>query len=532
MNTKFNVILFLLFLGCTLSAQTAELVANLNGSDDGLDQFLSDESVVLGNKLVYAGIADNGSNVPFVTDGTAANTVPLTISTGESMSNPNVFVGIDSLAFFGARIGFSNYIVRTNGTSEGTFVVSDFFQSITCGGSLGNLAFFSATTSSVSTELWVIDGSMDNMVPLQDSSGNDINFPCGFTPFDGKIFFSASVAGTGSELFVSDGTSEGTYMVRDINSGEASGFNGTSVVLNDKLYFTGRNNLGTELWGTDGTADGTMLIKDINPGGASSFPSLTVANGMILLAATDATNGKELWQSDGTAENTVLLADIVPGMESSSPTGPVWLGDRYVVFANHPEYGYEPFSVDNEGNVELIVDIMPGEEGSRGAFRTFLYDGILYFDADDGVHGSELWRTDGTEGGTYMLEDIEPGPIGSEPLFAMSNIIGEGFYFSATTEEAGRELYYLNEVETSTNEIVIDSNPWKLAPNPTKEVFNISGEVSIHQVRIYSTTGQLLQLHMVDGNQVDIDLGDRLPGTYYVAIVAENGIQTIPVVKL
>ena len=531
MNSTFNFVIFFLFLSYSLSAQQIDLVVNLNGSDDGLDQFGSDESVVLGGKLVYVGIAENGSNVPFVTDGNAANMVPLTTSMGENMRNPNVLVGLDSLALFGARIGFGNYIVRTNGTSEGTFVVSDFFNSITCGGGLGDLAFFSATTSEVATELWVTDGSMNSMIPLQDSSGNDINFPCGFTPLGGKMFFSASVDGTGSELFVSDGTSEGTYMVKDINPGEASGFNGISVVFNNKLYFTGRNNLGTELWVSDGTADSTMLVKDINPGGASSFPSLTVEGGLILMAATDAVHGKELWKSDGTEENTVLLADIVPGAESSSPVGPVWLGDRYVVFANHPEYGFEPFSVDNEGNAALIKDIMPGEAGSRGASRTFYYDDILYFDADDGVHGSEIWRTDGTVDGTYMFEDIESGPLDSDPLFAMSNIIGEGFYFSAMTQEAGRELYYLNKVGTSTDEAKIDSGFWRASPNPTKDIVNIKGLGLINELRVYSMTGQLLELHNVNANQVDIDLSNRLSGTYYIVVVAENGMSTLPIMK-
>ena len=36
-----------------------------------------------------------------------------------------------------------------------------------------------------------------------------------------------------------------------------------------------------------------------------------------------------------------------------------------------------------------------------------VFDGKLYFKADNGAaNGNELWVTDGTEGGTMMVEDI------------------------------------------------------------------------------------------------------------------------------
>src|SRR5205085_6189998 len=36
-------------------------------------------------------------------------------------------------------------------------------------------------------------------------------------------------------------------------------------------------------------------------------------------------------------------------------------------------------------------------------------NGTIYFEANDGVHGIELWKTDGTTGGTVMVKDINAG---------------------------------------------------------------------------------------------------------------------------
>ena len=35
----------------------------------------------------------------------------------------------------------------------------------------------------------------------------------------------------------------------------------------------------------------------------------------------------------------------------------------------------------------------------------------LYFMSNHGVHGRELWKTDGTEAGTFMVQDIAPNTV-------------------------------------------------------------------------------------------------------------------------
>ena len=95
-----------------------------------------------------------------------------------------------------------------------------------------------------------------------------------------------------------------------------------------------------------------------------------------------------------------------------------------------------------EAGTVMVKDIRPGS-GDSDPSALVAMNGILYFGANNGsANGWELWRSDGTDAGTYMVRDIQPG-FGSsfaDGLVAMNGYV----YFSAETSglgSTGRELW-------------------------------------------------------------------------------------------
>src|SRR5712692_10502693 len=91
-------------------------------------------------------------------------------------------------------------------------------------------------------------------------------------------------------------------------------------------------------------------------------------------------------------------------------------------------------------SVVPVVDINAVTAGSITSSASFAnINSILYFAANDGVHGLELWKSDGTASGTALVKDINPGASGSSPGNFVS--FNNELFFTATDAINGTGLW-------------------------------------------------------------------------------------------
>ncbi len=289
------------------------------------------------------------------------------------------------------------------------------------------------------------------------------SFPFDFTVSNNKLFFIAS-DNTNSGVFVTDGTEAGTIKLTS-----SSGFPSISdlIAYNNKIYFTNTDEInGYELWVSDGTVAGTSIFKDINPGSTGSYPkNFTVANSkLFFITDTD----QKLYVCDGTPAGTTIIKNNGVIIFNGLAQFAVLNNDIYFTSDNGTGAGYGMWKSDGTlaGTVLImpkIVSTIPGDYA--------VLNNTLFFSADDGVHGTELWATNGTAGGTGLLINLRADGVGVFYSGAPFNMIRfkNKIYFTASDDLHGVELFSSDGTAAGT-QIVKDIIPGIQGSLPLKSV--------------------------------------------------------------
>ncbi len=463
--------------------------------DIGVSQVTYETPLCEMNGFIYFVANHNEGAELWKTDGTIDGTqLVKDINPGFGDSNPQNLFSINGLLYFSATDEtHGNEPWVSDGTTSGTQLLKDINpdnnnSNPTSFIYLNNLVFFSANDNIHGEELWITDGTeMGTSILLDINPGNLGSVPLHLKTLGSDLIFSARTDSYGRELYKSDGTSSGTQLIIEINPGNNDGVWESAdppVVFGNSYYFGGiQSSSGYELWKTDGTISGTSLVVDLNAGGDGMSQPKYADDNFIYVTGSDGTFGRlysfdginfipitqvQINPESGNPISTYSTGSIMYMSASSNGTGSVLrksdgtTGGTTVLLNSTSQYVYYPNTfIDLTGGITIfigsnsighnsiyrtngtqsgtfpLIDTYPGASD----YITILgkYNNKVLFCAYDSNYGDELYITDGTVAGTFFVKDIDPGIPASTPNGGVE--YNGYYYFNATQNVLNSELW-------------------------------------------------------------------------------------------
>ncbi|WP_421658339.1 Ig-like domain-containing protein [Leptothermofonsia sp. ETS-13] len=328
---------------------------------------------------------------------------------------------------------------------------------------------------------------------------------------------------------------------------------------------------------SDGINNSAPATVTITVGAVNSPPAVTVPGSQVVFRNTELTIASGLRISDPDAGNNPVRATLsaTNGSLSLSTTSGLTVidadGDKSVVIegsiANintaltnlryRPDIDYTGFdtiqiTVDDQGNTgstggaqtgsgAIAVNVTSGaflvkdinqnqneaETGTESSAPINLaaVGNVVYFAANDGFNGVEVWQSDGTDAGTVLVANINTAlGAGSNP--SNFTAVGNNLFFSANNGSSGVELWKI-DLTTGIPSLVRNIRSGGFSSNPTNLV-NFNGTLFFR-----ADDGTGTALWKSDGTStgtVKVGTGYSQPGSLTVVgntlyFTASNGSQ-------
>ncbi len=398
------------------------------------------------------------------------------LTPGSGNSVVTEIVKTSGYTFFGndTSLGTTHHnLYRTDGTTAGTIKLNLVYPTYNSTDAtlltpFGNKIVFAGDNTIGYGEIWSSDGTQAGTVAIERFSPTTYKPIHDLEAFNGFVYYDAEDPINHHQLLKrTDGTLASTSVIYDFGvstGGEIS----LMKQVGPYLYFN--NYRATDqLWRTDGTTVGTIMLHDFGANGGVCSNIMDANGKASVFNANFNNNTTELWMSDGsivgTAVNTAFNAPYNTGMLYPSN---VLLGGFMYFTANDGTNGAELWKT-NGTTTSLLADINSGAGASTPNYLTVL-NGDIYFAATEPTAGNELRKLTVATGVVSLLKDINPGTTSSNPyriVKAGNNLIFRAIRGTAT----GNELFYSDGTAANTFEIAninpatnASSNPNYLTP--------------------------------------------------------------------
>lgn len=419
------------------------MVANNNDTED----FHASDFTVYGDYVYFSAqedLAESGTRYKLYRyNGTTVENVSTALSQTVGLNPRGLGIIDDELVFMGYESPFSKIWSFDGTTMSAVQTVS--------GSVYGHMAilgddFIYVADYENGRELWVYDGT--DLTEYDIFSGELDSYPSNLVVAEDRVYFQAQAANEGYELWYYDGTGVNQVVIMEGSQGSQPSY---VTIVGDEVLMQANMSSGDELIRLSGATVTQLQVRD-NTETTEFGDDFVELNGNLYFGADDGIHGFELWTYDG--ETLSLVADLYDGSSGADFEDIVRFNDKLYMSAEvlwqEVDYGAELVEFDGE-NIK-IIDVNDGSSSSTPRHLT-VFDGNLYFNADDGITGRELWKYDGSN--LSQAADIYAGEGNSsepEDLIVYKGIL----YMQAEDEVDGKELWSYNGTSATR---VSDLNP-------------------------------------------------------------------------
>ncbi|MBA2611720.1 MAG: T9SS type A sorting domain-containing protein [Bacteroidetes bacterium] len=398
----------------------------------------------INGKTFFTAYEQFTGNELWITDGTTGGTTQVKDINPSTNNSSISYIGtLNNLIIFSANDGIhGSEIWRSDGTNAGTFMLKDATPG---SGStyfnvkkLNNKMYFSVTLGSAFT-LYETDGTLAGTIQNNASQIPNGNLTLSTLPFEfnNKIYFVVGLAAIPNDLiyiYEINNTVATISLFKQITAA-TTGYLEPLIFKqitqnNFVLYFT-------RMLLSDGTPSGTFYdtTKIFNePLLQNSFP--VINNKLIYFTKSNSVyEASNIDLSSHIKQNFTGNLQNIPHSNVTNGWGNfqnVLLNNKAYFLASTPSNGYELCETDGTDAGTIVYDI---KQGSGSAFIEYPYSGItaysiykpvisnnrLFFFANDGVNGLELWSLfspvgikENTKNNNINSTVVYPNPTNSE----------------------------------------------------------------------------------------------------------------------